>query len=135
MTESPTVWRDPPAETHDYPGLCVSDNRVSGSITVGCSRLPLWAFTAEAITGTWEHVVHNYPGARDLGAEGLATFLGCLLEQRGEFARLLVILADAELRSVDNLWRNTLWWDRPRQRKRVAAQLRRCLDVLGEGVA
>lgn len=33
------VWREPAEESHDlYPGPCVHDNRVSGSITVGRSR-------------------------------------------------------------------------------------------------
>jgi hypothetical protein len=48
------VWREPSEESVDlYPGLVVHDGRVSGSITTGRSRLPLWAFMFVAIRDGW----------------------------------------------------------------------------------
>jgi len=125
------VWREPGEETTDYPGLYLDDGRVTGSITAGQSRLPLWAFMPVALRhgkGEWK----GYdPEQYGWTLEKASDFLYELLEQRGEFGRLLCILADVERRDRG---RDTYksWWHRKRQRDRVAAQLRRCLAVLEE---
>jgi hypothetical protein len=121
------VWREPAEESHDlYPGLCIHDNRVSGSITVGRSRLPLWALIADAICDGWEQVEAGYsPSDYGFGARDLAMFLHDLLQMRGEFGRLLLVLADA-VRAEDEAG----WWECEDRRRVVADQLRRCLDAL-----
>lgn len=130
------IWRSPPAETVDlYPGLTVMDNRVSGSITTGQSRLPLWCFAFTALTEGWASVERNWsPSQYGWTAERFGTFLANLLEPRGEFARLLCVLADVERRDksemVMNLPHGFAWWERRTQRDRVLAQLRRCVKAL-----
>jgi hypothetical protein len=151
------VWREPNAETEDYPGLVVHDGRVSGSITTGRSRLPLWAFVYTAVVDGWDEVERGWdPSEFGWTAESLAMFLSDVLEVRGEFARLICILADVErndgLREEaafagkggvvqvklrdddppDAVEMPPPWWAQPEDRDRVRAQLQRCLDVLGE---
>lgn len=129
-----TPWRHPAEESHLYPGLCLSDDRVTGSITVGCSRLPLWAFVSwladdnlgwEEVVNSWDYIETEYGWT----ADKMGDFLHDLMEQRGEFGRLLLILADAE-RCERRSPRREAWWDTKKHRKRVADQLRRCLAVL-----
>ena len=125
-------WREPDERTTDYPGLEVWDARVSGSITLADSRLPLWAFTWIAVTDDWDTQVEAgwSPGERyGWTADNHGAFLTDLLEQRGEFARLLCILADVERRAREQD-SDRVWWDRKKQRARVMTQLQRCLDVL-----
>ena len=125
-------WRDPDEESVDlYPGLVVCDNRVTGSITVGRSRLPLWAFARSAIANGWDEADDSY----DLTEQGytardLAGFVGHLVEMRGEWARLLLVLADAERCDYRGSYRRPAWWQTKRHRKRVGDQLRRCLATL-----
>lgn len=129
-----SVHRHPGEESIDlYPGLVVSDgqhSRVTGSITAGRSRLPLWAFMGQAIQFGWdEEVAYNYePEEYGWTKEQAAAFIHHLMELRGEFGRLLLVLADAE-RCEANGGRRP-WWSTKRHRKRVADQLRRCLEVL-----
>lgn len=138
MTAYP--WREPSEESIDlYPGLVVCDNRVSGSITVGQSRLPLWAFVGWLPRGGWDEVVDSWDYIEGPGyewtADKLALFLTDLLEMRGEFARLLLVLADAERCERDwggPMTKRGSWWQTKRHRKRIRAQLRRCLDALGD---
>lgn len=118
-----------------YPGLTVHDGRVSGSITVGRSRLPVWAFIWTALTDGWEETEKDYePGQYGWDAEKMGAFLHDLMELRGEFGRLILELANAEhhdriAEGTDNPL--TAWWaDSPEIRERVAAQLRRCLACL-----
>jgi len=56
----------------------------------------------------------------------MGRFLYDLLEARGEFARLLLVIADAERRERVS----TPWWETKLHRKRIAAQLRRCLAIV-----
>lgn len=118
------VWRDPAERTEDYPGLVVWDARVSGSVTLGDTRLPVWApsymSNVEAYSVT--------PAEAEEYEERLTLFLHDLLEQRGEFARLLCVLADVERKSRPGM---KGWWDVKRSRRRVVDQLYRCLDSLG----
>lgn len=127
-------WRTPAAATEDYPGLTVSDNCVSGSINLSKSRLSLWAFVWVAVVKGWDAVEKGWGPTKHYGftADDLGGFLNCLLEQRGEFGRLICVLADverhdAESEDIDSF---KAWWDRPEERNRVADQLRRCLAVL-----
>jgi hypothetical protein len=111
----------------------VHDGRVSGSITVGASRLPLWALASTAITHGWDEVESGWEPTERYGytADDLADFLTDLLEARGEFGRLLLVLADAErCERQRGAWRP--WWGTKRHRRRVADQLRRCLASLEE---
>ena len=129
------MWREPREETVGlYPGLVVSDGRVAGSITVGPTRLPLWAFVGWAIQDGFEVAAADYYNDADyeeFAKRDLANFLTHLLDLRGEFARLLLVLADEERR--DEAKAGRVWWQTKRHRKRVADQLRRCLAVLEEG--
>lgn len=124
-------WRNPAVESDDlYPGLVVHDARVTGSITAGPSRLPLWCFIAAAIHQGWEEVEDGYsPSEFGFTADDLSGFLYNLLELRGEFGRLLLVLADAE-RCERQRGGRIAWWTTKKHRKRVADQLRRCLAVL-----
>lgn len=131
-TEGP--WRTPAEESDDlYPGLSVCDNRVTGSIVVGGTRLPLWAFAYASIVEGWESVDSDYDIAEcGLTDKEFGGFLSNLMEARGEFGRLLLVLADAERCDVASGRVDTVWWRTKRQRGRVAEQLRRCLAVLEE---
>jgi hypothetical protein len=132
-----SVLRNPPEETIGlYPDLVVHDDRVTGSITVGQTRLPLWAFVWNAIVEGWDVVKDSY-GLNELNysSDNLGSFLAHLLDQRGEFARLLLILADVErLDRIRHERGDDRFWDEiPRQRNRVIKQLKRCLKVLEDG--
>jgi hypothetical protein len=129
-----SIYREPSEETTGlYPGLVVCDGRVTGSITLGRTRLPLWAILPLAIHYGWDSAAVEYdaaPGAdRDVTWDSgqAAQFVSDLLEMRGEFGRLLLVLADAERRDSGG---HEAWWETKRHRRRVAEQLRRCLDVL-----
>ncbi len=129
------VWREPAEETIGlYPGLVMHDGRVNGSITVGRSRLPLWAICATAISGSWQEVEEDWPTVKDygFGEEDFVEFIYCLMEMRGEFGRLLLVLADAERRwrAHDHLRDDRAWWEMPTVRTRILKQLRRCVASL-----
>lgn len=126
------VWREPGEESVDlYPGLVVCDDRVTGSITAGRSRLPLWAFTGCAVVHGWDETESSYsPSDYDMTAESLGTFLGDLLNQRGEFARLILVLADAERQDRESDEFGPAWWETPDVARPIADQLRRCLATL-----
>ena len=127
-------WRDPDEESVDlYPKLVVHDGRQAGSITVGRSRLPLWCFIWTAIHHDWENVEDGWSPTKHYGytADDLSGFLHDLLELRGEFARLILLMAAGERseRVSRETWPKP-WWEKRNHRKRVADQLRRCLAVL-----
>jgi len=116
-----------------YPGLVVHDDRCGGWITLGVSRLPAWCLWPA--WPNWD--THSPDGEREPGAphygvrpDDLAALWVNLLSVRGEFARLLLVLANAE--RCDRL-RGGSWRERRRHRQRVSAQLRRCLKALAEG--
>lgn len=125
-----TIIRKPDAETEDYPGLIVHDGRVTGSITVRKSRLPLWCFIWNALTEGWEATTQAWGIGEHYGytADECGRFLAHLLDQRGELGRLLCILADVERRDQAHFHR--AWWETASQRRRVMKQLRICLAGL-----
>ena len=128
-------WREPADESIDlYPGLVIRDDRVSGSITLGQSRLPIWCFRPD--WPTWDDYGSEYqePGSPHYGVSKghLAGFVVNLFELRGEFARLLLVLADAERCDRGRGIRQVTWWETKRHRQRVGEQLRRCLAALGQ---
>lgn len=131
MLHSPK--RLPPEETTGlYPGLCVCDDRVSGSITVSQSRLPIWAFIGilvqdgwEAVVDGWDYIETDYGWTKD----HMSAFLYYLMESRGEFGRLLLLIADSERQACSN-GGEPPWYQRPDLRGRVREQLERCLGVL-----
>lgn len=124
-------WREPSEESVDlYPGFTVWDSRVTGSITAGQSRLPLWAFAWVAVVQGWDEVEYGWsPSEYGITAEKFGGFLNDLFQQRGEFGRLVLLLADVE-RWERQPRRRSAWWQNRRQRKRVAEQLRRCLAIV-----
>ena len=124
------IWRNPDEESVGlYPGLVVDDGRATGSITAGRTRLPLWAFITDVILEGKDAAWHGYDvGEHGLTPKDLAHFLYCLLELRGEFGRLLLVLANEERmeRALNP------WWERKTGRRRVRKQLQRCLDAIKE---
>ncbi len=121
------IWRKPSEENTDiYEGLVVQDNRVSGSITIRQSRLPLWTLVGTAIRENWSDVQDSWNVEdNDYSADELADFLYHLLEMRGEFARLLLELANANKQS-------DFWWIDEEICENVRHQLQKCLDSLSE---
>lgn len=99
-------------------------------LSIGASRLPLWCFIGWAIQDGFRTAADDYysDGYYDTFDEkAAAEFLSCLFDQRGEFARLILLLADAErCERHSGKW----WWETKRHRKRIADQLRRCLALV-----
>lgn len=124
------VWRTRATETHGFPKLMVNDNVMSGSINVRGTRLPLWAIISTAINEGWESVKDGWcPEHYGYSGQDLAHFLYCLLEQRGEFGRLLLLLANVE---KPEYRADLAWWEITSARQRVSRQLQRCLDALNQ---
>lgn len=129
--------REPAEESTDiYPGLVVHDGRVNGSITAGQSRLPLWALISSLTEGGFKQVAKDWENLHGLTEDNLGDFLYHLLEQRGDFARLILVLADVERRSLEieetTEYLSVAWWLHPEMAGRVREALQRCLDVLGK---
>lgn len=129
------IWRHPAEESLNlYPGLVVHDGRCVGSITAGVSRLPLWALIPAIIYQGWNAACLDYAVSdyHEISQTSMAEFLGSLLDQRGEFGRLLLILADVERRDRNRFDRgdDRAWHEIGRERGRVVRQLRRCLEAL-----
>jgi hypothetical protein len=152
-------WLDPAEETLDlYPGLVVHDGRHSGSITFGRTRLPVNAVIYDALCSGWAVVEDGFsPSDYGWTDEKLSHFLHDLLEMRGEFGRLLLVLANAERleqereqavidahveAAGENLIINVSpwdpnalelprpWWDDPELSAPVREMLQRCLAAL-----
>lgn len=119
-----------PARTESiglYPGLVVCDARCCGSITIGRTRLPIWAVTADAIHNGWDAVEADYYPEQphpeyDFHANDFAAFIHNLLEHRDDLGRLLLVLADAERCGHQGAWMRT-----KRHPKRIAKALRAAL--------
>lgn len=131
MSKNPkyqAIWREPAIQTDGFPGLMVSDDVQTGSINVRGTRLPLWAIISTAINEGWDKVERGWSPDGHYGfcKNDLAHFLYCLLEQRGEFGRLLLLLANAEHRN------DCGWWEKASMRHRVMKQLQNCLDALNQ---
>jgi hypothetical protein len=126
-----TVYRRPAEATEDYPGLHIHDSTVTGSIRCG-GRLPLWAIITTAIHHDWDQVEEGWAPTECYGytADDLASFLYDLLEQRGEFGRLLCVLADVERHTRTDAIDYVPWWKRDDLRERMVSQLRACLDMI-----
>ena len=130
-----TALRQPAQESADlYPGLCVHDARVTGSITVGRSRLPLWAFVSMVIEDGWEAVVSEEDGWPYLEEkygwtrQKMSDFLYYLVESRGEFGRLLLLMAEVERVKREN--DGSPWLHQEDLRLQMREQLQRCLDIM-----
>ena len=126
MNKYQGVWRRKGTRSKGFPKLMVDDNVQSGSINVRNTRLPLWAIITTAITEGWEQVERGWESENhyNYSRHDLAHFLYCLLEQRGEFGRLLMLLAKVE--------RLECWWENTNARRRVIKQLQNCMDALNE---
>jgi len=125
------VWREPATESHGFPKLMVSDNVMSGSINVRGTRLPLWAIISTVINEGWGAVERGWSPEKHYGysAQDLAHYLYCLLEQRGEFGRLLLLLASVEKPEYRG---DLAWWEVASARQRVMKQLQNCIDALNQ---
>ena len=131
-----SALRQPAEETEGlYEGLCVCDNRVSGSITVGPSRLPLWAFVGTIVTDGWETVVSEEDGwpymeeSYGWTQQMTSDFLYYAMQSRGEFGRLTLLMAEMNRRSEAN---EAAWLLDADNRQQMKAQLQKCLDALEE---
>lgn len=102
--------------------------------------MPLWAFAPAVVDRGWKEADLDY-GIVDTGLtrDAFAEFLYHLLELRGEFGRLLLVLAnaarlDGERVSAPVDMRHDIrpWWEVPGERELVLAQLRRCVAALAE---
>jgi len=131
------VGRTPPERSDDlYPGLSVWGDRVSGSITIKDSRLPLWAIVFSAVDAGWARVEAGWSPTETYGytSEDLAVFLSDLLEMRGEFGRLLLMLADAvraeRAEQDENAPWPDPWWQMPEITGPIVDQLHRCIESL-----
>lgn len=124
------VWREPSVESDDlFPGVVVCDDRVTGSLTFGPTRVPLWA-PAAVFLDMDDYLPPNwFPDPRAAASAG-ESLIGNLLQLRGEFARLLCVLADEERREHLPRARRLAWWEKKRSRRRVLAQLKLCVDCL-----
>jgi len=111
----------------------VDDDRVSGSITVGCSRLPLWAFVGTIVTDGWETVVSEEDGWPYLEdgyswtRQKMSDFLYYAMQSRGEFGRLTLLMAEMNRIGEEA---NAPWIEDKANRERMREQLQRCLDAL-----
>lgn len=129
------VWREPDEQSNLYPGLMVHDGVQTGSICLRDTRMPLWSFVADVVHSGYEKGAGDYGvGPSKWDTEKMSLFLYCLLEMRGEFGRLLLVLADAERsEQARGLRGDVPWWRTKKHKKRVADQLRRCLEALETG--
>ena len=128
--------RRPSEESVDlYPGLCVCDDRVSGSITVGQSRLPLWTFIGTIVTDGWETVAGeegDFPQTeKDYGwtQQKMSDFLYYAMQSRGEFGRLTLLMAELNRVGDQN---KAPWIEEAEHCQQMREQLQRCLDALAE---
>lgn len=126
--------RKPDVETEDYPGVVVCDGRMSGSITLGRSRLPFWCLIADIVDKGWNEVAQRRGDQMYLTQREFSSFLYYLLEHRGDFGRLLCVLADVERRGLRASERDPngcfSWWYHPQMKARVREALQRCIDSL-----
>ncbi len=122
-----------------YPGLAVNKGRVSGSIVIDGTRLPLWAFVWQAAAHGWDDVSRSYDmGNIGYTVDDLGSFMSHLLEQRNEFGELILVLADVErtdkerINAEDDCTSALMidWLRRPGEVKRVRAALHACLKSL-----
>lgn len=106
-----------------YPGLVVMDGRVTGSVTLGQSRLPLWCLPARFDIG-WHTGDPNSHGVTD---DDLSQFTYNLFEMRKPWARLILTLADEHRMAM----RGPGWFgESKRAKKRLRAALDACLADL-----
>lgn len=127
------IWREPDEQSNLYPGLMVHDGVQTGSICLRDTRFPLWAYVTDIVHSGFEKASDSYGYTSDAwDADAMSRFLYCLLEQRGEFGRLMLLIADAERleheRGIGAM--SQPWWRTKRHKKRVGDQLRRCLEAL-----
>lgn len=148
-----SIYRDPAEESINiYRGLVVHDGRVTGSITIGRSRLPIWAIVPDLVHEGWNEITDSYLEGKEYDAAELASFLVDLLNARGEFGRLLLTLAEAERQEQERVDRElephgpvvrislqegdggvelpSAWYEDEELRKPVREQLLRCLKAL-----
>lgn len=152
-------WREPAEETVGlYGPFVVHDGRQSGSITFGRTRLPIWAPYWPSPAGPEDLDDYTYPGdPTEEWLEAATTLVRRLLGLRGDFARLLLVLANAEEQAYardeaasdrhfaeahpggsvcacGGLGFPDRWWEVDELRAPVVDMLRRCLAALGEDV-
>jgi hypothetical protein len=132
-------WRvDPPVSpgTEDYPGLVVGEGHRRGSIRTKDRGLELWCWAFDAIVNGFDGADRDYDTGTTV--EEFAGFVTHLLNQRGEFGRLVCVLADVERDDSERFADEgddpdlRAWWEVPEQRARVRAALLECVAALDE---
>lgn len=120
--------------TEDYPGFVVHDDRVTGSITLGPTRMPLWAPISTMIQAGYDAAVECWPSLPGEGSpEAIGSFVEDLFQQRKEFGRLLCVLADVERREREaRLGDHSAqpWYALTENVERVRTILQSCLQHL-----
>lgn len=120
--------------TEDYPGFVVHDDRVTGSVTLGPTRMPLWAPISTMVEAGYHSAVESWPSLPKYGsAEAIGSFLQDLFQQRKEFGRLLCVLADVERREREARNENDSlqpWYANNENVERVRTALQNCLQHL-----
>jgi hypothetical protein len=122
--------------TEDYQGFIVHDGRVAGSITVGPTRLPLWAPISTMIDAGFSIAAQSWPSLSEQSSpKAIGQFAQDLLWQRKEFGRLLCVLADVErqdreARSGGGQRSLQPWYAHAENVERVRASLQSCLQHL-----
>lgn len=125
--------RDPSEETEDYPGLIVRDGRRTGSLTAGHSRMPMSTVCTAVMHGDFDQWANGEDNIHGVTVEDAIGFVHDLLEHRGDFARLLAVLADVQRLEWDRQDEDMnlpSWWDHDESYRRVHDALVRCLDAL-----
>jgi hypothetical protein len=119
--------------TEDYPGFVIHNGRVTGSITLGHSRMPLWAPISTMIHAGYQAAVESWPSLPKEGsAKAIGLFLQDLFQQRQEFGRLLCVLADVERRERETRRKGSRqpWFAHTENVERARATLHNCLQHL-----
>lgn len=149
-------WQQPGYKGDDiYPGFGCDDGMRAGGINIGNTRQLVHDLIGSILEGGWDEAETDY-GTQTCTDREYGRFLHDLLDMRGEFGRLLLLLAAAvriavikddakvnahwaeahpgaqmcDCMAIDHL----AWWEDPEVYGPVVEQLRRCLNVLGEGV-
>jgi hypothetical protein len=112
-----------------FPGLSVWDARMAGAITLKDSRLPVYVLASMVMKygDDWERVTDSYDVPEWYEWTDVRLLVTMMLNLRGEWAKLVLIMADGERRRSHN---GLPWWRKKRDRARVRAQLLRCLAML-----
>lgn len=148
-------WRRPDYKADDiYPPFGCWDKMRAGGVNISGSRLLVHDVLWSLVAGGWDRAVNEF--TPPCSPDEYRRFLHDLLDARGEFGRLLLVLAAAERMERDRDEadgdehfatahpRSNLcdcgripvsWWEDAEMRQPVIDQLRRCLAALEDDEA